>query len=485
MRNPILIVGAGPVGLTLACELARYRLPVRIVDKAPARSDQSRALAVWPRTLELLDRTGCVEAFTRAGLHGRGAGFYERDEPIAKVSFDTLESAFRYVLLIPQSETERLLDAHLHVLGGQVERSVQLTAFVPASDRVTCTLRHADGSDETIEASVLVGCDGAHSFVRESLAMPFDGDTLPGHFVLADVHLAGGRLPADEVAIVLHEDGTLAFFPIAPGRYRVIADVGAEPRHDPTFAEIQTLVARRGPAGITLSNPLWLSGFGVNERKVASFRAGRVFVAGDAAHVHSPAGGQGMNTGMQDAFNLAWKLALVERGLAKPSLLDSYSDERSAVARRILADSGKMIRMATLRNAVAQYARNFVAHRLLGLPFVQRAAASRLAEIAIGYAGSPLNVGSADGLAGPAPGQRIVDSHPFGAGDTPRFAVMANDSPGIRAMLARYADLVEPSPRAPPDPAGLWLVRPDGYVAAVARADDPALIATCLARIAR
>ncbi len=485
MTNPILIVGAGPVGLAMACELVRYRLPVRIVDKAPARTDKSKALAVWPRTLELLERARCADAFAAAGLHGRGARAYAGREPIAHVSFDTLASRFRYVLLIPQSETERLLEVQLVALGGTVERSVELTAFAPGNDRIACTLRHADGTDEALEASYLVGCDGAHSLVRQTLAMPFEGVTLPAQFVLADVQVAGGRVPEDEVAIFLHQDGVLACFPIAPGRFRIIADVGAEPRHDPTLGEIQTLVDQRGPGDAVVSNPLWLSGFGVSERKVAAFRAGRVFVAGDAAHVHSPAGGQGMNTGMQDAFNLAWKLALVERGLARASLLDSYSDERSAVAQRILADSGKMIRMATLRSSAAQYARTFVLQRLLGLPFVQHEAASRLAEITIGYPGSPLNTGLADGLVGPTPGQRIVDARPFGAGDTPRFALMANDSPAVRAMLAKYPDLLEPSPRTPPDPAGLWLVRPDGYVAAVARADDPALIATCLARIAR
>ena len=287
-----------------------------------------------------------------------------------------------------------------------------MTGFVDAGEGVSCAVLHANGDRETIEASWLIGCDGAHSMVRRTLGMAFEGDTLATTFILADVHVAGLGATEPELQIFWHEEGIVAFFPLSSVRYRIIADVGSAPKLDPSLAEVQAIVDRRGPGGVTLSNPVWLTGFAVNERKVTDYRAGRVFLAGDAAHIHSPAGGQGMNTGMQDAFNLAWKLALVEQGLARQSLLDSYSAERSPVARQILANSGRMIRVAMVRSRVVQDVRNFLAHRILGFVDAQHAFADRLSEVTIGYPGSPLNSGSSHGFEGPGPGRRIrIQSH--------------------------------------------------------------------------
>jgi 2-polyprenyl-6-methoxyphenol hydroxylase-like FAD-dependent oxidoreductase len=353
MKKPVLLAGAGPVGLTMAAELARYQIPVRIIDKAPSRTDKSKALGVWARTLELLDRAGCADAFVAAGLKATSVSISKGEEILARIALDGIDSPFKFLLLIPQSESERLLDTHLQSLGGKVERNVELTEFSDRGECVSCTVRHPDDGIETIEASWLIGCDGAHSLVRHALGMGFEGDTLPTHFVLADVHVSGLKLPLTELAMFWHPDGVVVFFPIAPGRYRVIADIGSDPLHDPDLAEAQRIVDKRCPPGIALSNPIWLAGFGVNERKVANYRSGRVFVAGDAAHVHSPAGGQGMNTGMQDAINLAWKLALVEHGDAGAKILDSYSAERSGVAKQILSDSGRMTQVAMVRNHLA------------------------------------------------------------------------------------------------------------------------------------
>ena len=484
MTKPVLVVGAGPVGLTMAAELARYRVPVRIIDKAPSRTDKSKALVVWARTLELLDRSGCAKAFLASGLEGQGMSIFSGKEKLAHVALDHVESPFKLPLMIPQSETERLLDTHLQALGVRVERSVELIGFTDAGDGVACVVRGADGREETIEANWLIGCDGAHSLVRHTLGMSFVGETLSTHFLLADVHVAGLDVPPTELAMFAHQDGVLAFFPIGPGRYRIIADCGATPTPEPTLEQVQALVALRGPGGLTLSDPLWLAGFGVNERKVKDYRKGRVFVAGDAAHVHSPAGGQGMNTGMQDAFNLAWKLALVEDGRAHPDLLESYSAERSAVAAQVLSDSGRMIRAAMIKNPLAQSLRNFAAHYILGLSAVQSAMANRLSEVTVGYPDSPLNAGHARGLDGPRPGQRIIAGPPFGAGDAPRFALLANDSEAGRAALGRHAALLEPELRSPPDAAGIWLVRPDGYVLADARDGEWQVIDAALEKIA-
>lgn len=482
MKKPVLVTGAGPVGLTMAAELARYKIPVRIIDKAPARTDKSKALGVWARTLELLDRAGCADAFVAAGLKATSVSISKGEEILARVALDGIASPFKFLLLIPQSESERLLDAHLQSLGGAVERGVELTGFSDLGACVSCSVRHPDGGIETFEASWLIGCDGAHSFVRHGLGMRFEGNTLMTHFILADIHVSGLKLPATELAMFWHPDGVVVFFPISPGRYRIIADIGADALHDPDLVEVQAIVDKRCPAGIALSDPIWLAGFGVNERKVAQYRSGRVFVAGDAAHVHSPAGGQGMNTGMQDAINLAWKLALVEHGDAQANILDSYSLERSAVAKQILADSGRMTQVAMVRNHLGQNLRNFVAHRLLGFSTVQHAMADRLSEITIGYPASPLNAGSAKAAHGPGPGERIIAEKPYGAGDAPRFALIAKQTAWAAAMLQKYSRLLEPVLRPPAEP-GIWLVRPDGYVAAVASEDDWPVIEACLLKI--
>ena len=246
---------------------------------------------------------------------------------IGDVTFDGVKSRYPFALMIPQSETERLLEERLEEYGTKVERRTELSGFAVRPEGVTANLRSADGKEERVEADWLIGCDGAHSTVRHGLA----GSAQPSDWVPADLHLEG--LNCNKLDIFWHA-GILAFFPIVGDRYRVIADLGpvktAAGHADPTLEEVQTLVDERGPGNIHLHDPFWLSGFRINERKVKDYQRGRVFLAGDAAHIHSPAGGQGMNTGMQDAFNLAWKLGMVLHGAAKPSLLNSYSIERCA-----------------------------------------------------------------------------------------------------------------------------------------------------------
>ena len=387
-----------------------------------------------------------------------------------------METPHPYALMLPQSETERLMERHLNSCGVDVERQVELVWFVPDADAVAVVLRHADGHEEPLRPAWLIGCDGAHSTVRHGLGMQFEGDTLPSDWILADVHLAGERTKPDEVNTFWHPDGALALFPISPGRYRVIADAGDvhddTHRADPTLEEVQAVLDRRGPGGITVSSPVWLASFRINERKVADYRAGHVFLAGDAAHVHSPAGGQGMNTGIQDACNLAWKLALVCRGLAVPEpLLASYSIERSAVGRQVLSDAGRLTTLAILRGGALQGVRNHVAALVFGLSPVRTAMASKLAELSIGYPASPLTTRGRHGHAGPASGQRAPVANtgsPVGAGTTPRFAIFAPADPGGAELVARHHDVLEPEIRAPFAENGIWLVRPDGYVAMVA-----------------
>jgi 2-polyprenyl-6-methoxyphenol hydroxylase-like FAD-dependent oxidoreductase len=490
MTPQILIVGAGPVGLTMAAELARYGVAVRIVEKAAARTDKSKALVLWSRTLELLDRAGCSGAFVAAGHKVDGANIVAGAKQIAHASFAQVESPYRYALMLPQSDTERLLEEHLNRLGVQVERRVELATFSQSADRVTTTLRNADGREESLDVEWLIGCDGAHSTVRHALGKEFLGNTLESNWILADVHLRGFPFPESEIATYWHEDGVLVFFPISPGRFRVIANVeapaGAKPA-DPTLAELQAVMDRRGPGNVVMSDPIWLAAFKINERKVADYRDGRVFLAGDAAHVHSPAGGQGMNTGMQDAINLAWKLALVCRvAAADGPLLASYSVERSAIGEQVLAAAGRMTEVAILQNHALQAIRNFVGRMMLGLAPVQRKLVNQMTEVSIGYDDSPLNGQACHGVAGSKPGKRVAPragETPIGSGAKPRFALCAEPSDCLLHLVETFPELLDPEIRAPLDVGGIWLVRPDGYAACSARVGDERVVAEYLRKL--
>jgi 2-polyprenyl-6-methoxyphenol hydroxylase-like FAD-dependent oxidoreductase len=475
MNPQVLIVGAGPVGLTMAAELARYGVSTRIVDKSAARTDKSKALVLWSRTLELLDRAGCSAAFVAAGQKVVGANFIAGNKLIGGISIATVQSPHRYALMLPQSETERLLEQHLSRLGVTVERQVEVVSFASNANGVASVLRKASGEEETLTTEWLIGCDGAHSIVRHGLGLAFVGDTLPSDWVLGDIHLKGYPFAETELAIYWHEEGILVFFPISPGRFRVIADiglsVGPHPT-DPTLDQIQGVIDRRGPGGIVASDPIWLSAFRINERKVSQYRSGRVFVAGDAAHVHSPAGGQGMNTGMQDAINLAWKLALVCRNAGSDKLLDSYSIERSAIGDEVLKAAGRLTEIAVMKNHVAQTVRNLIGRVMLGLAPFRNAMVETMTEVSIGYKHSPLNGPGAHGISGPSPGERvapIAGQIPPGSGNAPRFALFAKTSDATTRLLAKFPDLIDPDVRPPLDQGRIWLVRPDGYAACVAR----------------
>jgi 2-polyprenyl-6-methoxyphenol hydroxylase-like FAD-dependent oxidoreductase len=483
LKTDVLVIGAGPVGLTMAAELKRYGLSVRVIDKNTARTDKSKAIVLWPRTLELLDRAGLgvTQRFIEAGLKTACLNISADGQQIAHIDLSAVDTPYKFILLIQQNETERLLEEHLANLGVKVERQVALKTFEQTSDRVTGTLAHMDGSEEEVEASWLIGCDGAHSLVRHQLGMSFEGSTMLNDWILADLHL-NGMQGEPEGNIYWHAEGVLAIFPLGGTRYRVIADVGSSASNiigehlAPTLEEVQQILYARGPKGLIASDPVWLSGFTINERKVADYSAQRVFLAGDAAHEHSPAGGQGMNTGVQDVFNLAWKLSLVSRGLcsAEP-LLTSYSPERSAVAKQVLETTGTTTKIAVLKGEAKQAIRNHVASLIFGLNPVRHAMANTLSEVSVGYPDSPLNHSCDFEHVEPAPGKRAPireGEPPFGEGRTPLFALLGADKNDLASITREFADIVEPELRAPYDADGLWLVRPDGYVALRAKSGD-------------
>jgi 2-polyprenyl-6-methoxyphenol hydroxylase-like FAD-dependent oxidoreductase len=517
MAKPVLIVGAGPVGLTAAAALTHHGVPCRIIDKAPAPSDKSKALAVWSRTLELLDGLGLAETFVRSGLKLSGGSTYAGSERLIHLELTSGESPYGFPVMIPQYQTERLLAEHLAAKGVTVERQAELLSFAEGTDSVACRLRLRDGSEEEFDAAWLVGCDGAHSTVRHVLGLMFDGFSEPSEWTLADAHVRGPIAP-DEVSVFWHEAGTLLFIPIETGRYRVMFDsrevAGTAPRQAPTLPEVQTEVDRRGPGGLTVSDPFWLTTFRINERKVSDYRSGRAFLAGDAAHVHSPAGGQGMNTGMQDAFNLAWKLALVQSGRAEAEpLLQSYSAERSVVGDQVLKNAGRATAVATLRRPGARWLRDHLAPILGSFQFVRDSIRDDWLELSINYRHSPLSAERWPWLTGGlAAGDRMCDApltSASGDGPTTLFALMRGETrhtllllpgadggsvPGLLVatdgVAKAFPDVLNPllildADAAPPDPSGIpaWLdaegrlrgrlqpnapafvlVRPDGYI---------------------
>jgi len=485
--NPkVLIAGAGPVGLTLANELTRHGIAVRIVDRNSERTDKSKALVLWSRSLELFDDAGYAKDFIPAGFPAHGAQISNGRDIVARVTLDSIDSRFPYALMIPQSETERVLEEKLGEAGVKVERRTELAGFKDTGSAVEATLRKADGSTEALQADWLVGCDGAHSTVRHGLGFAFEGSTLESDWILADGSCTGLE-PKDRLHIFWHRDGILAFFPIVGDRWRVVADLGVaeggDKRADPTLDEVNALLALRGTPGIAMRDPYWLAAFRINERKVKDYSRGRVFLAGDAAHIHSPAGGQGMNTGMQDAFNLAWKLALVIEGAARPSLLDSYSPERSGVGEIVLRNAGRLTEAATMRNPIAQGLRNTIVKFATGFPAIRHKVADQLAEMDIGYPASPLTVKNGHVANGPKSGERWADRLPAGAGGM-KFTALG-PAAIVTALAAKYPGLVVAAPaRDPAHGTSLRLIRPDGYVGFAGAPKDAPQAEAYLAAIA-
>jgi 2-polyprenyl-6-methoxyphenol hydroxylase-like FAD-dependent oxidoreductase len=325
----VLVIGAGPVGLTMASELARRGVSVRIIDKSHAPSQLSKALAVHARTLEVFEQMGAVDAFLTRGFRVSGmTAWLGPGNRTAEVNLANLDSPYPFVLDIPQSVTEEILIHHLKTFAVEVERQVELLSLAGKDDGVTAVLRHSDGREEIVHTGWVVGCDGAHSTVRHQLGVSFEGTPYPDLFALADVKIHWS-LPQDRIQMFLTTDELVAAFPYGEGRYRLMTSIhptngDEKPPLAPTLEWFQQVVDSRCGVAATLSDAVWMDTFHSHLRHAKQTRFGRIFLVGDAAHIHSPAGGQGMNTGIQDAYNLAWKLALVAEGSAVQSLLDSY-----------------------------------------------------------------------------------------------------------------------------------------------------------------
>jgi len=375
----VVIVGAGPTGLTLAGILARERVPFVLVDRLAEGSNTSRAAVVHARTLEVLEEIEVTDRLRAGGLVVPRFTLRDRDRVLLTIRFDGLSTRYPYTLMIPQNATEAILLARLREMGGDVLRPHEVTDVRQDADGVTATVT-ADGGSRTLRGRYLVGADGMHSVVRERAGVGFTGGTYEQSFALADVRMSW-RIPGDEVMLFLSPDGLVVVAPLPGGRHRIVATMDDAPEH-PDIADVQRLLDTRGPvAGAARVEEIaWSSRFRVHHRIVDRYRAGRILLAGDAAHVHSPAGGQGMNTGIQDAVALGRALTAVVRG-AKETRLDEYDRVRRPVAQRVVAFTDRMTRMATLRTPRARAMRNILVGLIGRIPAFRRFLAMELSEL--------------------------------------------------------------------------------------------------------
>ncbi|PKV78132.1 FAD-dependent monooxygenase [Nocardia fluminea] len=378
----VVIVGAGPAGLTAAIVLAEAGVDHVLIDRLGAGANTSRAAVVHARTLEVLDELGIASALVERGIEVPTFKLHDGAKTLATIEFGDLPTAFPYTLMVPQDVTEQVLLDRLHELGGRVHRPLTVTRVTDENSGVTVEYTDEHDRTGTISADYVIGADGMHSVVREQVGIGFTGETYPASFILADVRMSWPT-PRTEVSLHLSPEGVTVVAPLpddAGDRYRVVATVDEAPEH-PTLDDVQTLLNARGPVGdIRVDEVLWSSRFRVHHRVADRYRAGHVLLAGDAAHVHSPAGGQGMNTGIQDAALLATLLA--KRTAGEPdSILDTYETIRRPIALDVVAFTDRMTEMATLQSAPIRAARNTALRILSRIPAVRNKLAYQLSEL--------------------------------------------------------------------------------------------------------
>jgi len=481
----VLIVGAGPTGLVLALWLTRLGVRVRIVDKTAEPGTTSRALAVQARTLELYRQIGLADAVIEKGRRIAAVNLWVAGKQAAHAVFGSMGaglSPFPYALIYPQDEHERLLIERLADDGVKVERSTELLGFEDVTTRVLARLRCPDGVVETCTAPFIAGCDGAHSAVREALGIGFPGGTYAHLFYVADVESSGAAMNG-EVHVGLDTTDFLAVFPLkGEGHARLIGTVQEDAAHQQdnlSWTDVSQRVIEWMHIDVARVN--WFSTYRVHHRVADHFRRGRGFLLGDAAHIHSPVGGQGMNTGIGDAVNLAWKLAAVLHGRAGGALLDTYEPERISFARRLVATTDQAFTGVTSRGPIARLMRLRIVPLLVPMLFafevVRRFMFRTVSQTVVNYRGSSLSAGRAGAVHG---GDRLpwVETNLIGADNfTPltsldwQVHIYGDAAPAIRAQCEGRKLSLHVYPWRPEmDQTGLrrnavYLVRPDGYVA--------------------
>lgn len=480
----VLIMGAGPTGLALALWLTRLGVAVRIIDKTDEPGTTSRALAVQVRTLEFYRQLGMADSLITGGVKIAGVNLWVKGAKAARVPFQRIGeglSPYPFVLVFPQDAHERLLIERLDALGVKVERGTELIRFDEQAEGVRATLKRRGGSEEVCEAAYLAGCDGASSTVREQLAVGFPGGTYTGLFYVADVEADGPAIDG-ELHVDLEQADFVLVLPLKEkGRVRLVGSVRDPPdgaHGSLTYRDVSGRAIEHLKLNVVRVN--WFSAYHVHHRVASRFREGRIFLLGDAAHIHSPVGGQGMNTGIGDAVNLAWKLAAVLRRDAADNLLDTYELERIAFARRLVATTDRLFTIVTKRGSLARLVRTKLAPLLAPVLFrlapLRRFLFRTASQIGVNYHHSPLSAGRTESLRG---GDRLpwVETGP----GKDNFAPLASLAWQVHLYGEPRRDVAEvcvelglPLHRFAWQPgmkqagltsAALYLIRPDGYIA--------------------
>ena len=400
MDTDVLIVGAGPTGLMLANQLARRGVRFRIIDRHAGPALQTRALGVQARTMEIYANLGIAKRALELGKPGRGANIWARGRRAARVPVGDIGqglSPYPFLLILGQDDNERLLGDALRRHGTDVEWNTELVGLTQHADRVIARLKHADGTVRETTTRWVGGCDGARSAVRELNRIEFQGAPYEDVFFVADTVMTGPMV-RDELNVYLWRKGFHLFFPMrGTDHWRLVGIVPEElrGRDDLTLDEVMPSIVQEAGTGLTLRSCSWFSTYRIHHRRAQRFRNGRCFLLGDAAHIHSPVGAQGMNTGLQDAYNLGWKLALVVSGQADARLLDSYEDERIPVAEALLSTTDRLFSLVISDNWVTGLFRTRLVPQLLGLAIrlkrIQKLAFLTISQTGISYRASRLS----------------------------------------------------------------------------------------------
>jgi 2-polyprenyl-6-methoxyphenol hydroxylase-like FAD-dependent oxidoreductase len=377
----VVIVGAGPTGLALACVLAAKGVDFVLVDRLAEDANTSRAAVIHARTLEVLEQLDVTDRLHADGRIVPRFSIRDGDRVLATIPFSQLPTRYPYTLMVPQQVTEAILRERLRELGGGVVRPCTVSNVVQDSDAVSVTITDDHPLERTIRARYLVGADGMHSTVRTCAGIGFTGDAYEQSFVLADVHMQW-RTDADEVMLFFSPEGLVVAAPLPGGRFRIVATMDDAPEQ-PNLADVQRLMDARGPSATParIDSMVWSSRFRVHHRLADHYRAGRIILAGDAAHVHSPAGGQGMNTGIQDAIALGHILTAVIAQRAGEDRLDEYEAQRRPVAQRVVAFTDRMTRVATLHGSRGRAIRNALIRTIGRIPAIPSGLATELAGL--------------------------------------------------------------------------------------------------------
>ena len=394
--KPVLIAGAGPTGMMAAIELSRFNIPVRLIEKKAEPETTSRAIGVQARTLELLGQRGLASSLVKLGNPGLALSAYGDGKRIFRLDFERISSKYNYLLFVSQAETENVLREALDKAGVTIERNLTFLALGQADldTKLTAVLQHRDGSLEKFECSYLIDAEGAHSTARGTVGLHFEGKPLVEDYTLGDLYIDGDLVETD-FHIFSSVHGFISLFPMGGRRFRLMADNPiSKPSKGvgPSLEELQQIYDQRSQIPAKFRDMSWSSWFRINSRMVNSLQVGRVFLGGDSAHIHSPAGAQGMNTGMQDMINLCWKLAMVVKGQAKPELLETYSKERLPVIRNILKKTEGLNYAMGSESTLFRSVFNYVAPWLVSMENIQQNATEHMSQLALNYRESPLSV---------------------------------------------------------------------------------------------